>query len=76
MPHPHIMPVPPQPQIFGRNAETEHIVNCLTDHDTAYIAILGGPGMGKTTLAISTLYHASVRERNFQPGSSLLPVML
>ena len=39
------------------------MVRCFREHETAYIAILGGPGMGKTTLAISTLYHASLKQK-------------
>lgn len=58
--------VPQRPQLhFGRAAELEAVVAIVTATATAgRVAILGGPGMGKTTLAVAALHHPSV-ERSF-----------
>lgn len=48
----------PKPQIFGRDAEIETIVGALLEHKTVLVA--GGPGMGKTAVAIAALYDPRV----------------
>ncbi|KAJ7203160.1 P-loop containing nucleoside triphosphate hydrolase protein, partial [Mycena pura] len=54
---------PAYPQIFhGRDFERDTIVTCLMG-DSAYIAILGAGGMGKTSLAIAALHHPDVAEK-------------
>ncbi|KAJ7879402.1 P-loop containing nucleoside triphosphate hydrolase protein, partial [Mycena leptocephala] len=51
---------PPRPKIFhGRESELEHIMKILTQ-DTARISIIGGGGMGKTSLARAALHHPEI----------------
>lgn len=50
----------PRPAIFGRDAEIDTIVNALLAGRAAVVA--GGPGMGKTTAAVASLYDDRVRE--------------
>ncbi|KAJ7135725.1 hypothetical protein C8R44DRAFT_848591 [Mycena epipterygia] len=55
--------LPARPQIFhGRDPELKHIVEILSQ-DVARIAILGGGGMGKTSLARTALHHPSITTR-------------
>ncbi|KAJ7512141.1 P-loop containing nucleoside triphosphate hydrolase protein, partial [Mycena galericulata] len=55
--------LPSQPKIFhGRESELADIVKIL-DQDSARVAILGGGGMGKTSLAKAALHHPDVAER-------------
>ncbi|KAJ7107165.1 hypothetical protein C8R43DRAFT_1243739 [Mycena crocata] len=57
--------LPAKPQIFhGRDSELSDIVDMLL-HKSARIAILGGGGMGKTSLAKATLHHPEI-VNNFQ----------
>jgi AAA+ ATPase superfamily predicted ATPase len=52
--------LPSKPKIFhGREAELEHILEILT-HDSPRVAILGGGGMGKTSLARAALHHEDI----------------
>ncbi|KAJ7732013.1 hypothetical protein B0H16DRAFT_1468818 [Mycena metata] len=49
--------LPSKPQIFhGRDSELKHIMEVLF-YDAPRIAILGGGGMGKTSLARAALHH-------------------
>ncbi|KAJ7903111.1 P-loop containing nucleoside triphosphate hydrolase protein, partial [Mycena leptocephala] len=49
--------LPSKPKIFhGRESELEDIMNIL-DQESPRIAILGGGGMGKTSLARAVLHH-------------------
>ncbi|KAF8156218.1 P-loop containing nucleoside triphosphate hydrolase protein [Mycena galopus ATCC 62051] len=49
--------LPSKPQIFhGREQELDHILK-LTSQKSSRIAILGGGGMGKTSLARAVLHH-------------------
>ncbi|KAJ7679400.1 hypothetical protein DFH06DRAFT_1033153 [Mycena polygramma] len=52
--------LPAEPKIFyGRDFELNHIVNLL-NQDSPRIAILGGGGMGKTSLARAALHHPNI----------------
>ncbi|KAJ7245540.1 hypothetical protein C8J57DRAFT_1524259 [Mycena rebaudengoi] len=56
--------LPPCPQIFhGHEVELQDVVNILVQ-DSAYIAILGAGGMGKTSLATAALHNPRV-EANY-----------
>jgi hypothetical protein len=49
--------LPPMPKIFhGRETEMSNIISLLSQ-DSPRIAILGGGGMGKTSLARAVLHH-------------------
>ncbi|KAJ7135341.1 P-loop containing nucleoside triphosphate hydrolase protein, partial [Mycena filopes] len=51
---------PPKPKIFhGRDSELKHVMEILA-HGTPRIAILGGGGMGKTSLARAALHHSDI----------------
>ncbi|KAJ7585917.1 P-loop containing nucleoside triphosphate hydrolase protein, partial [Mycena floridula] len=55
---------PAAPKIFhGRQNELEHIINVLTQNETAQVAILGPGGIGKTSLAHATLHHSQIMEK-------------
>ncbi|KZW03356.1 hypothetical protein EXIGLDRAFT_759221 [Exidia glandulosa HHB12029] len=56
--------LPPAPQlIFGRETETAAVVEAVCDQSGGNVAILGGPGMGKTTVALTALHHPTVAAR-------------
>ncbi|EJD47479.1 hypothetical protein AURDEDRAFT_163347 [Auricularia subglabra TFB-10046 SS5] len=56
--------IPPPPHLhFGRTDEVEATVAVISSQPAGHVAILGGPGMGKTTLALAALHHSSVIER-------------
>ena len=40
---------PPVQALFGRSAEVETVATMLATANSAYIALLGGPGMGKAS---------------------------
>jgi hypothetical protein len=55
--------LPPKPQIFhGRKSELKDIVEILA-HDSPRVAILGGGGMGKTSLARAVLHHPDIAKK-------------
>lgn len=51
----------PRPEIFGREEELDRTVAAL--HARRPLIISGGPGVGKTAIAIATLYEPSIIER-------------
>lgn len=55
--------VPPPPRLFGRSDEAEAIVDTIARASPSYVAVLGGPGIGKTSLATSVLHAPSVLSR-------------
>ncbi|KAJ7575525.1 hypothetical protein C8J56DRAFT_1063119 [Mycena floridula] len=56
--------LPAAPKIFhGRQHELEHVINALTQNETAQVAILGPGGIGKTSLAHATLHHPQIMEK-------------
>ncbi|KZW03067.1 hypothetical protein EXIGLDRAFT_828823 [Exidia glandulosa HHB12029] len=56
--------IPPHPQrYFGRASETQKVVDILTTPAPAHVAILGGPGMGKTSVALAVLHDPDVVKR-------------
>jgi tetratricopeptide (TPR) repeat protein len=51
----------PKPDAFGREDEIEKVARALVEGRPAVIA--GGPGMGKTTVAVAAMYEPEVRAR-------------
>ncbi|EJD47499.1 hypothetical protein AURDEDRAFT_163367 [Auricularia subglabra TFB-10046 SS5] len=59
-----VLRLPPKPQLhFGRYTETLAVVDMLSADDPARVAILGGPGLGKTTLSVAILHHPTTAAR-------------
>ncbi|KZS94235.1 hypothetical protein SISNIDRAFT_485152 [Sistotremastrum niveocremeum HHB9708] len=57
----HLAYLPPFPKIFhGREHEVSKLVSTLSEPAPARIAILGPPGIGKSSLARAVLHHSSV----------------
>jgi tetratricopeptide (TPR) repeat protein len=50
----------PREECFGRDKEIEDVVSALLNGQ-APISIAGGPGMGKTTIAVNALYDSRIR---------------
>ncbi|KZV93278.1 hypothetical protein EXIGLDRAFT_768177 [Exidia glandulosa HHB12029] len=56
--------IPPRPQIFfGRAAELSALQSLLVAGPAGRVAVLGGPGMGKTSLAVTALHSDDVVAR-------------
>ncbi|KZV80974.1 hypothetical protein EXIGLDRAFT_780320 [Exidia glandulosa HHB12029] len=56
--------IPPAAQFyFGRSAETQAAVDLLDRDGPTFLAILGGPGMGKTSLAVAVLHEPTIATR-------------
>ncbi|EJD53480.1 hypothetical protein AURDEDRAFT_179946 [Auricularia subglabra TFB-10046 SS5] len=56
--------LPPAPQqFFGRTSEITAIVDVLGGQSADHVAILGGPGLGKTALALSVAHQPAVVAR-------------
>ena len=49
--------------MIGRDTEKAEVINTLLNRMPAHVAIVGGGGMGKTTLAVSTLHDPAVVEQ-------------
>lgn len=68
-----VIRLPPAPQqFFGRATETTAILNILGGTSPGYVAVIGGPGLGKTTLALSAAHQPAMiarfgRRRYFVP---------
>lgn len=58
----HRLPARP-PWFFGRHEESETIISTLISNQNAHVAILGTPGIGKTTLALSVLHDQRLKDR-------------
>ncbi|KAG6808476.1 hypothetical protein H0H92_004010 [Tricholoma furcatifolium] len=56
-------PLPPSPEyMIGRDEQKSKVIETLLNQSPACIAILGGGGMGKTTLALSVMHDCAVAE--------------
>ncbi|KAJ6492349.1 hypothetical protein DFH09DRAFT_1377166 [Mycena vulgaris] len=57
--------LPPSPSIFyGRSVELDHVVNLVLNHAPARVAIVGSGGIGKTSIALTSIHHPEV-EKHF-----------
>ncbi|EJD39973.1 TPR-like protein [Auricularia subglabra TFB-10046 SS5] len=65
------LPQPPS-LFFGRGKEIQAAVDIIVAPTAGHLVILGGPGMGKTTLALSVLHHPDVISR-FQSRRYFVP---
>ncbi|KAH7102285.1 hypothetical protein BKA62DRAFT_637681 [Auriculariales sp. MPI-PUGE-AT-0066] len=56
--------LPPRPSnFFGRGDEAQAVLRSILADHPARVSILGGPGMGKTSLALNVLHDARVEKR-------------
>jgi SIR2-like domain len=55
-------PFPPDPKMIGRRDRLEELVRHILEGDRPII-VPGGPGMGKTTLALAAAHDTRVKER-------------
>ncbi|KAF8200438.1 hypothetical protein K438DRAFT_653101 [Mycena galopus ATCC 62051] len=55
--------LPPAPSIFhGRSVEVDHVVDLILNHAPAHVAIVGSGGIGKTSIALTSIHHAKVEK--------------
>ncbi|KAJ6540184.1 hypothetical protein DFH09DRAFT_1368578 [Mycena vulgaris] len=55
--------LPPSPSIFyGRSVEIDHVVDLVLNHAPARVAIVGSGGIGKTSIALSSIHHPAVEK--------------
>jgi tetratricopeptide (TPR) repeat protein len=59
----HASSLPPAGYCFGRTNEVKDLVSALLKKKPRPIPILGGPGMGKTTIALTSLHDKRVAKR-------------
>ncbi|KAJ6484573.1 hypothetical protein DFH09DRAFT_1459797 [Mycena vulgaris] len=53
----------PSPSIFyGRSVEVDHVVDLVLDHTPACVAIVGSGGIGKTSIALTSIQHPEVEK--------------
>jgi tetratricopeptide (TPR) repeat protein len=52
--------IPPRPPCYGRKALIDRLANAIAGDSSKPIPILGGPALGKTTVAIATLYDLRI----------------
>lgn len=55
--------LPPAPRLFGRDAMVEDIVKSLLIVPPSPIPILGGPGIGKTTVSLAAFHDPRVADK-------------
>jgi tetratricopeptide (TPR) repeat protein len=55
--------LPPLPRCFGRGKEVEDLVATLLTDSPPPVPILGGPGIGKSTVTLAALHDARVAKR-------------
>jgi tetratricopeptide (TPR) repeat protein len=58
-----VLPLPNPGYCFGREREVEEVVTALIAEKPQPLPILGGPGMGKTTISLKALHDPRVAER-------------
>ena len=50
--------IPDKPKTFiGRDIEVKQIISSLVENDCGIVSIVGGPGFGKTTVAVEVSHH-------------------
>ncbi|KAJ6501374.1 hypothetical protein DFH09DRAFT_1375724 [Mycena vulgaris] len=55
--------LPPSPSIFyGRSVEVDHVANLVLTHAPARVAIVGSGGIGKTSIALTSMHHPEVEK--------------
>ncbi|KAJ6543775.1 hypothetical protein DFH09DRAFT_1282366 [Mycena vulgaris] len=55
--------LPPSPSIlYGRSVEVDHVVNLVLNHAPARVAIVGSGGIGKTSIALTSIHHPEVEK--------------
>jgi tetratricopeptide (TPR) repeat protein len=59
----HFAALPPAGYCIGREREIEEVVSALLEDHPRPLPLLGGPGMGKTTIALAALHDKRVATR-------------
>ncbi|KAJ6559632.1 hypothetical protein B0H19DRAFT_1234251 [Mycena capillaripes] len=55
--------LPPSPSIFyGRAVEVDHVVELVLNYAPARVAIVGSGGIGKTSIALTSMHHPEVEK--------------
>ncbi|KAJ6543789.1 hypothetical protein DFH09DRAFT_1282370 [Mycena vulgaris] len=68
--------LPPSPSIFyGRSVEVDHVVNLVLNYAPARVAIVGSGGIGKTSIALTSIHHPEV-EKHFLDQRFFLSYLL
>ncbi|KAF7364971.1 TPR-like protein [Mycena venus] len=72
MPHAHLianlnssshLALPPAPSIFfGCSVEVDQVVDLIINHGPAHVAIVGAGGIGKTSIALTSIHHPDVQK--------------
>ncbi|KAJ7113605.1 hypothetical protein C8R44DRAFT_855973 [Mycena epipterygia] len=55
--------LPPAPAIFyGHSVDVNHVVNLILEPVPAHVAIVGSGGIGKTSIALTSIHHPNVAD--------------
>jgi tetratricopeptide (TPR) repeat protein len=61
--HPGVAHIPAASRCFGRKSETSRVVDALLGSPPVPVPVLGGPGIGKSTVTLAALHDDQVSKR-------------